>query len=121
MESFDIFNTLISRLSEMTALKVESEIEARLLRDKNYELSRKIDDLEARANQGKVSEAHVSALLQACRADQKIKAIKAVRNLTGLGLRGAKDLVDADWNTPRYTPPPPNNGDYMYHAYDDEV
>lgn len=39
----------------------------------------------------------VSLILQAMKAGRKIEAIKAVRTLTALGLKEAKDLVEDNW------------------------
>ncbi len=36
-------------------------------------------------------------LVRAARADRKIEAIKAVRSMTGQGLKESKDLVEAAW------------------------
>jgi ribosomal protein L7/L12 len=43
--------------------------------------------------------------------DGKIEAIKHVREKTGLGLKEAKDLVEAHWNRVKVTPAPGRTGD----------
>lgn len=53
----------------------------------------------APANDGfvRVSEARINTLLDAMQRNEKISAIKAYRELTGTGLREAKDAVEKYW------------------------
>ena len=40
----------------------------------------------------------VEDLVSACASGKKIAAIKAIRQITGLGLKEAKDITDKHWN-----------------------
>lgn len=44
-----------------------------------------------------VEAARVDELLQAMAADEKIKAIRAYRSFTGLGLKESKDAIENNW------------------------
>jgi ribosomal protein L7/L12 len=84
--------------------------------DRERELSSKVDDLSqdlriAMANPRRPDYAvPIQEMLSAFGSGQKILAIKFVKEMTGLGLKESKDLVEAAYATLRGIPVPDNMG-----------
>ncbi len=54
-------------------------------------------------NAGHIRPSTIEYLLDGLRSGNKIACIKAVREMTGLGLKESKDLVEAKWPMPIHT------------------
>ena len=89
----DKYNDIISKLEGLTVLEV-SELVKTL--EEKWGISAAAPVAAGGAAGGAVEEERTSfnVMLKAA-GDQKINVIKAVREATGLGLKEAKDLVDA--------------------------
>jgi ribosomal protein L7/L12 len=98
-------------LQEAVRALAGGEMEASHLRGRMEEKDRTIEDLRSQIHGLKMEmkaaatspssnpfvREHVEGLIRAVSTGQKIGAIKEVRSMLGLGLKEAKDLVEAQW------------------------
>lgn len=89
MEKFD---KIMEQIESMSALELSELVKA--LEEKfGVSAAAMAAPAAAAADAGVDADAPVSVVLKSC-GDQKINVIKTVKELTGLGLKEAKDLVD---------------------------
>lgn len=104
----DSAHDLSSFMQDTIDAKVEARLKSDLLykeQDKCYTLRDEIAALKnenARLKLGappaKVEERSLRELIAAVKSGQKINAIKVIREMTGLGLKEAKDLFEAGYD-----------------------
>lgn len=101
-------------LQEAVRALAGGEMEASHLRGRLEEKDRTLTDLQAQVRGLRMEilahqkappmlsnhAPHIEGLIRAVSTGQKIGAIKEVRTLLGLGLKEAKDLVEAQWGKP---------------------
>ncbi len=86
------FDKIMKEIESMSAMELSELVKA--LEEKfGVSAAAVAAPVAAGADAGGDSDAPVNVILKEC-GDQKINVIKAVKELTGLGLKDAKDLVD---------------------------
>ncbi len=104
MESHE-FAALLSSVDERGAERGAAVEENRRLRDRIYDLEQQVRDAKhqlALPIPGQLQVEDLKLLIRGASTNNKIAAIKAVRSMLSLGLKEAKDLVDAEWGMSRY-------------------
>lgn len=100
-----------SDLTDLMRETIEAKVQARINSDlyhkesdKNYDLRNEISNLKSDLVRAQAAptcpqyDRQLKELIAAVKAGQKINAIKVVREMTGFGLKEAKDLFEAGYD-----------------------
>jgi ribosomal protein L7/L12 len=96
-----VLSAMADKVFDLTDRVRLQDADLNRLNEENADLNDKIRDLEEQVcghHQRTIRlQSHITGLISAVRSNQKIAAIKQARDMTGLGLKDAKDLVDSAW------------------------
>lgn len=102
MESHE-FQSLLSDVDQRGAERGAAVEENRRLRDRVYDLEQQLRDVKtALPLPGAPNMEDLKLLIRGSTTGNKIAAIKAVRSMLTLGLKEAKDFVEAEWGRHPY-------------------